>query len=100
MSILVLVRCLNIALALVAVLINADKMVRYRLWRVIEMDALYRWMTMYGLLIAYALASTLATLAGVPVGVWTVIWTPPLIWAVISGFISRSLQPTQEDVRR
>ena len=99
MSILLLIRCMNIALALIALGLNADKMVRYRLWRFIEMDALYRWLSLLGLLSAYAVATTLAILSDVPVGIWTVTWTPPLAWAVISGFLSRQIQPSDPDVR-
>jgi hypothetical protein len=100
MSFLLLLRCLNIALALIAIGLNADRMIHYRLWRVIEIDALYRWLTLYGLLFAYVLATILALYGRVPVGPWTVVWTPPLIWAVISEFISRDSQPPQENVRR
>lgn len=83
------VRYTNIVLAVLSLALNLDKMIRFKLWEIIDKDALYRWMALYGLLLAYIVSTNLAISAGVPVGLWTLVWTPPMIWAVISGFSGR-----------
>lgn len=93
MSFLLLLRYCNMLLALIAIGLNAYKMYQFRLWRSIEMDALYRWMTLYGLLFAFVISTTLALIGDVPVGPWTFVWTPPLVWSIISVFVSRHHQP-------
>ena len=97
---LVLVRCLNIALAIIALETNLDKMIRYKLWRIIESDAVYRWLSLFGLFLAYIFGTTLAMISNVPVGPWTIVWTPPLAWAAISGFMSRNSGNPVQDARK